>query len=85
MKTSSGPLRIRNIKVKIKCSEKYAEPDYDYAGVIFLRNPLLKAAEFHVKGFFEDRIDHLASLDFGTILSTDELNKVSEFGIKFRA
>lgn len=79
MKTESVSLHLRNINVKIiQCSENYVEPEYDCAEEIFLGNTPFEAAGFHVKDFFADHIDHRSCLDFGTILPTDEPNKVGK-------
>lgn len=70
MKTASGPLRLRNINVKIiQCSENYFWPGFDCDREIFHRNSLLEAAELHINDFFADHIDHFVSLDFGTVFS----------------
>lgn len=81
IQTAAGPLRLRNINVRIIDSEDDdASAGYDCAGEIFLGNPLLQAAGLHVKDFFADQIDHLASVDFGTILTEEPLAKIGKLG-----
>lgn len=75
VQTSSGPLRLRNVPKKvIGCQDKYVPPGYDCPGEILFGNPFLLAAGLSVKNFFADNIDHIASLDFGTILDSENLS-----------
>lgn len=64
----------------IKSSEKNVRDGCDCSGEIFLKNPQLKVAELHVKDFFADDIDRLATIDLRIVPSTDHSSKVGKLG-----
>ena len=85
LQTTAGSCRLRNIKVKIiEDKDDSKRSGTDSAGEIVLGNPLLQAAGLNVKDFFADNIQHIESLDFGTLLQDSPKMKVGKLGSKLQ-
>lgn len=79
--TSVGPFQLRNIYIKILADcDTYVRPENDCPGEITLLQPFLKKLGLGFKNFFADKIDCLASIEFGELHPEKSSSKMGKLG-----